>query len=198
MPLLSLLFACTGAPLLTSAQFYCMTGIPCGNGCTMGDGLCINGRCFDRTGRVEWDCMASMRAPTPLRLQGHDTPQPTPSAPPKQQPQQPLRQPQNEDLDFWPQPLPTPVEWKAQLWMPRAPTWQPWSYHPFPSFSFWKPWGAPFAPLGPMPMFNDCGGKGPCGKGQFCDAQGVCRQDDCESQFKFGCPGDQGQLKKVR
>lgn len=190
----------TGAPLLASAQFYCMTGIPCGTGCTMGDGRCINGRCFDRDGRVEWQCMAPMRAPVPLRLNGHDSqPQPwaSASAAAASTPQQQQQQPQ--DLDWKPQPIGAPIEWKAQFWMPRMPAWRPWSFHPFPSFTFWKPW-APVTPFGPMPGIfasRDCGGKGPCGKGQFCDAQGVCRADDCESQFKHGCPGDKGELKKV-
>jgi hypothetical protein len=151
-----------------------MTGIPCGNGCTMGDGRCINGRCFDREGRIEWECMAPMRAPgTPFRLQGHDS-QPAWLPSPTQPPQNPN-------------------------WMPKLPTWQPWGFPSFPTFAVWKPWApfTPFAPM-PMPMFNDeCGGKGPCAKGHFCDAQGVCRADDCVSQFKYGCPDDKGELKKV-
>jgi hypothetical protein len=122
----------------------------------MGDGRCINGRCFDREGRIEWECMAPMRAPgTPFRLQGHDS-QPAWLPSPTQPPQNPN-------------------------WMPKLPTWQPWGFPSFPTFAVWKPWApfTPFAPM-PMPMFNDeCGGKGPCAKGHFCDAQGVCRADDC-------------------
>lgn len=169
-----------------------MTGVPCGNGCTMGDGLCINGRCFDRTGQVEWECMAPMRAPGsfgPFRLNGHDA---QPSWMQQQPPAQPRQQQQAQDADavnFNP--------WHQQ--MPRfAPIWQPWG---FPTF--WRPmaWFAPpfapaFAPMGPM-FNNDCGGKGPCAKGQFCDTQGMCRADDCVSQFKYGCPDDKGELKKV-
>lgn len=52
-------------------------------------------------------------------------------------------------------------------------------------------------PFGPMGAFGDCGGKGPCPRGQFCDAQQVCRPDDCTNQYKYGCPGDDGKLQKV-
>lgn len=54
----------------------------------------------------------------------------------------------------------------------------------------------PFAPL-VMPFDTSCGGKGPCERGQFCDAQGVCRTDDCVNQFKYGCQSDGGELQKV-
>lgn len=164
-----------------------MTGVPCGNGCTMGDGLCINGRCFDRTGQIEWECMAPMRAPgsfAPFRLNGHDA---QPSWMQQQPPAQPRQQQQAQD------PYANFNAWQQQ--MPRfAPIWQPWGFS-----TFWRPmsWFAPpFAPMGPM-FNNDCGGKGPCAKGQFCDTQGVCRADDCVSQFKYGCPDDKGELKKV-
>jgi hypothetical protein len=197
-PCLSLLRPGT-APLLAAAQggMYCMTGVPCGNGCTMGDGLCINGRCFDHTGQVEWECMAPMRAPgsfAPFRLNGHDS-QPSWMQPQQQQqaPAQPRQQQQQaqQDADFNP--------WMQQQQMPRfAPLWQPWGFPSFwrPMSWFGSPFATPFAPMGPL-FNNDCGGKGPCAKGQFCDAQGVCRADDCVSQFKYGCPDDKGELKKV-
>lgn len=156
----------------------------------MGDGLCINGRCFDRSGQIEWECMAPMRAlGTPFRLNGHDSN-------PSWMTNQAETQPQADQAKTQPQTQ------NPQFATPSVPTWQPWGFPQFPTFNFWRPWAwAPYTPFAPMPMamplFNDCGGKGPCGKGQFCDAQGVCRADDCVTQFKYGCPDDKGELKKV-
>ncbi|WIA20447.1 hypothetical protein OEZ85_004857 [Tetradesmus obliquus] len=67
----------------------------------------------------------------------------------------------------------------------------------FPPFVMFQP----FAPMQPMPqmvpMVPGCGGRGPCAANEFCDPTGVCRPDDCVSQFTFGCPADKGTLQKV-
>ncbi|WIA40749.1 hypothetical protein OEZ86_004432 [Tetradesmus obliquus] len=53
-------------------------------------------------------------------------------------------------------------------------------------------------PMPPMaPMLPGCGGRGPCASNEFCDPTGVCRPDDCVSQYTFGCPADKGTLQKV-
>jgi len=40
-----------------------------------------------------------------------------------------------------------------------------------------------------------CGGK--CAAGEFCDASGSCRPDDCASQHKYGCSDDASTLQRV-
>jgi hypothetical protein len=176
-----------------------MTGVPCGNGCTMGDGLCINGRCFDRTGTLEWECMTPMRSMTPFRLQDKDSTTDTTTT----QTQAPATAAAGASAAAgssaaaggpWDQ-YPNQYYYGAS-WFPRMPTWQPWAFPSFPRFQPWRPF-MPWAPMQMGPMFGDCGGKGPCEQGSFCDAQGVCRKDDCVSQFKYGCPDDKGELKKV-
>uniref|UniRef100_A0A383W1V4 Uncharacterized protein n=1 Tax=Tetradesmus obliquus TaxID=3088 RepID=A0A383W1V4_TETOB len=67
----------------------------------------------------------------------------------------------------------------------------------FPPFVLFQPF-APMQPMPPMaPMVPGCGGRGPCASNEFCDPTGVCRPDDCVSQFTFGCPADKGTLQKV-
>lgn len=60
--------------------------------------------------------------------------------------------------------------------------WQP-LFNPFFSFRPWQPimqqpMQQPFMQPMVFPAMNDCGGRGPCPAGAFCDAAGVCREGE--------------------